>query len=214
VGNCCYPEEYSELFDGREAGRVARRFRNRGLSLAADNVVESVIGRGIDGASILEVGGGVGQIHIALLEAGAAKATNVDLSGNWESEATALLREHGLERQVQRHVADFVDAADGIDPADVVVAHRVLCCYPDLTMMLGAVADHSRRVVVLTVPKDTWWIRAFLALSNGWLAVRRRQFRAFAHPIPDMVTFLADAGFRLVDDRSRPVWRTLVFERA
>jgi magnesium-protoporphyrin O-methyltransferase len=214
VGNCCYPDEYSDLFDGREAGRVARRFRKRGLSGPANNVVEAVLARGIDGASVLEVGGGVGEIHIALLEAGASQATNVDLSGNWETEAASLLREHELDQRVQRRVADFVDAADDIDPADVVVLHRVLCCYPDLGSMLATVADHSRRVVALTVPRDTWWVRAFMVLSNRWLALRRRQFRAFVHPISDMVTILGDAGFDVVDDRSRPVWRTLVFERA
>ena len=42
--------------------------------------VEFLQGLGLEGASVLEIGGGVGEIEIELLQAGAARAQNLELS--------------------------------------------------------------------------------------------------------------------------------------
>ena len=43
-------------------------------------MVEFLESRGIEGASVLEIGGGVGEIHIEQLESGAKRAFNLELS--------------------------------------------------------------------------------------------------------------------------------------
>lgn len=48
-------------------------------------VADGVTAAGVRGATILEVGGGLGEIHVDLLRRGGASATNVELSGRWES---------------------------------------------------------------------------------------------------------------------------------
>lgn len=214
MGNCCYPDEYSEMFNGREASRVARGFRRRGLRGSAATLVEAVRDRGVDGKSVLEVGGGVGHVHVSLLEAGATRATNVDLSPSWEDEARALLAEHGLSDRVDRRVADFVDAADDLPDADVVVMHRVVCCYPDMPALLQAGAGRARRLIAVTVPREAWWTRMVVSLENALMAVRRRAFRAYVHSRRGMRAVLADEGFTLVDVRTGFVWSTMVFERS
>jgi hypothetical protein len=45
--------------------------------------------RGIAGASVLEVGGGVGEIHLELLRRGATRAVNLELSPAYETERSA-----------------------------------------------------------------------------------------------------------------------------
>jgi hypothetical protein len=50
------------MFSDRFARRVARRYRKRGLSRSSRAIVSFLAARGIEGASVLEIGGGVGEM--------------------------------------------------------------------------------------------------------------------------------------------------------
>ena len=101
---------------------------------------------------MLEVGGGVGEIQIELLERGAARTVNLELSPGYDEVAAQLLREHGLEGRAERRLQDIAVEPESVEPADVVVLHRVVCCYPDYERLLGAVAEHARHAVVFSYP--------------------------------------------------------------
>jgi hypothetical protein len=47
-------------------------------------MVELLAERGVQGATVLEIGGGVGEIQLELLRLGAASATNLELSPGYE----------------------------------------------------------------------------------------------------------------------------------
>jgi len=124
------------MFTPKQAAGSASRFRRKGLRGSADDLASALKANGPAGMSLLEVGGGVGQIQVALLESGVAStATNVELSTSWEDTARALLDERGLQRRVERIVGDFVDQAQTLQQADAVILHRVVCCYPDWKAM-------------------------------------------------------------------------------
>lgn len=210
--SCCHSHEYAELFSEREARRTARRFARKGLRGSARDVAEAVAAAGVQGATVLEVGGGVGDLHAQLLLVGAACATNVELSPNWEAPAAQLLTDQGLAGRVERRVGDFLDLADELAQADVVVLHRVLCCYPDWRAMLDAAVAKAGRLVAFTVPVDRWWTRAAVRAGNAFLSLRGRSFRAFVHPPSRMVATVERAGLCVREDRRRFVWRTVVAE--
>lgn len=210
---CCHSHEYGELFSEAEARRTARRFARRGLRGSARSLAHGVADAGVEGATILEVGGGIGGISLHLLGAGAQRATNVELSPSWEQAADRLLAERGLAGRVQRQVGDFLDLADELAPADVVVLHRVLCCYPDWRALLGAAVAKTDRIVAFTVPVDRWWTRAAVRTGNAFLALRGRSFRAFVHPPESLRATVEAAGFGVRDDARGLVWRTIVAQR-
>ena len=135
--------------------------------------------RGIEGSTVLEPGGGVGSIQLELLKEGAARSTVVELSPGYEEVAAELAKEAGVDDRIERHVADF--AADGVGDADIVVLHRVVCCYPDYERLLGAAAEKARRTLVFTYPPRNWASRAVFASLNLWMRVRGSDFRAFVH---------------------------------
>ena len=91
MADCCEPDGYDQTFSHRFARRLAKRYRRRGLSRSSRAIVSFLAGRGIDGATVLEIGGGVGEIQVELLRLGAARATNLEISTNYESEAARLL---------------------------------------------------------------------------------------------------------------------------
>ena len=88
---------------------------------------------------------------------------------------------HGFAARADRRVLDFADRAEELEPADVVVLHRVVCCYPDYETLVGAAADHARDQLLLTFPRDVWWTRLGLGTINRLQRLRRNAFRVYLH---------------------------------
>src|SRR5258708_16299254 len=95
---------------------------------------------GVEGKTLLEVGGGIGAIEIELLKAGMGSAVNVELTPTYESAASELIVEAGLGNRVDRRVMDFAKAGTQVEPADVVALNRVILDYPDIPNLPGAAA--------------------------------------------------------------------------
>ena len=213
--SCCHGDEYRTLFNSKGAKRASSRYRRRGLQgtqAEVASVLRSVAPRG---GSLLEIGGGIGQIPIALLEEGfIAKAINVELSGEWEEAARDLVEERGVGERLDRLVGDFVDIASELPPADIVVMHRVVCCYPDWQAMISAAAALAGGVVALTLPSNRWWTRLGIATGNLYLRARGMSFRGYLHPQDAILALLRSLGFTPMHDRGGLNWRTTVVERS
>ena len=117
---CCDHDDYQSVFSGRFARRTSKRYQRRGLTPAARAIVDYVESRGISGATVLEIGGGVGQLQVELLRRGASHVTNLEISQNYEAEAARLLDEAEMTDQVTRRFLDIAQAPDEVEPADVV----------------------------------------------------------------------------------------------
>ena len=205
--SCCSPYGHGEFFSERMARRDARRYRRRGLDAAGRRVVDFLRDRcDVEGATVLEVGGGVGAIQLELLKAGAARAVNVELSDAYEEEAAALAREIGLDGRVERRLFDFAARPGEVESADFVVLHKVVCCYPDYRSLVGAAAVHARQALVLTFPRDEWWTRAGFGALNALQSLRRQAFRAYVHPPSRVAAAARDRGLRSASRDSGALW--------
>ena len=212
---CCNGGDYEELFTARAATSLANRFRRKGLRGSAATVVELLTDLGPKGMTVLEVGGGVGEIQVALLESGvAASAINVDLSPNWETAAQALLAERGLTDRATRLNGDFVHLAASLPKADAVILHQVVCCYPDWKGLLTAAASRANLFVIVTFPRQRPWFTIIAAIENGYHRFRKRQFRAFIHPPEAMIGLLSSLGYAMVADHEGLLWRTAITGRS
>lgn len=212
--NCCYPEEYGEMFSARKGSRHSRRYVKRGLRGSEAKLADRVTELGVDGATVLDVGGGVGALHLELLHRGAASAVNVELTDEWKTEAGRLANRAGLGDRTEVIIGDLVDEGDELPSSDIVLLHRVACCYPDWQGMIDAAAGRSRRVFGFTIPRSTWPSRRFTAIGNTFLRWRGRSFQVFIHPVDQMLARLADHGFAVTSDDHDLVWRTLVLQRS
>ncbi len=213
MGGCCDPRGCDGVFGARFARRAAARYRKRGLDRTEREMVAFLERRGLDGATVLEVGGGVGEIHIELLKRGAARAVSLELSDAYDGEAVRLLREAGLEDRVERLRHDIAAAPEAVEPADVVVLHRVVCCYPDYERLLTAVAGHARSAVVLSYPPRNAASRLIVSAQNLLLRLLRKDFRTFAHPPSRMLEVLGEHGLRATFAHRGLVWRVAALER-
>ena len=202
---CC--GGYDEVFTERQARWVRGRFERRGLTGPAREIVRWLGSRGLqEGVSVLEIGGGLGELHVELLRRGAARATSVELTGSWEREARRLLAAEGLEHRVERVLGDLVHQPDLAGQADVVVLNKVVCCYPDHAALLQAAGERARRALVLSHPPRTPLVRAGLTVLNAWERLRGHDYRAYAHPPEQMLEELSATGLRPVTSERAGLW--------
>jgi 2-polyprenyl-3-methyl-5-hydroxy-6-metoxy-1,4-benzoquinol methylase len=202
------------MFDARFAKRRAARYRKKGLDKTARRMVELVAEGGVQDAAVLEIGGGVGEIQLELLRLGAASATNLELSPGYEAEAAVLIAEAGVADRVDRRLVDIADDTAAVQPADIVILHRVVCCYPDYAKLLGAAAEHARRRLLFSHPPRNPVSRAVIAIQNRLLGLTGRDFRAYAHPQAAMLAVLTERGLRPVVVHRGPVWQIAAATRS
>jgi 2-polyprenyl-3-methyl-5-hydroxy-6-metoxy-1,4-benzoquinol methylase len=213
VGECCDGHGYQETFGEGFARRASRRYRQRGLSRTQQRLVDFLAERGIEGATVLEIGGGIGEIQVELLRSGAARATNLEISENYEAEAADLLRKTGLAGRVSRRLHDIATEPDEVEPADIVVLHRVVCCYPDYEKLLGNAAGHARRMLVFSHPPRNLVSSALIGLDNQLRRLRGNDFRAFVHPPSAMVDVVSAQGLTLEYRHRGYAWNVVGFAR-
>ena len=211
---CCNPRGCDEFFSPRFARRMAKRYRRRGLDDTARSMVGFLETRGVEGLTVLEVGGGIGEIQLELLKRGARGSVNLELSPAYDEEARRLLREAGVEGRAQRQLHDIAADPEAVEPSDVVVLHRVVCCYPDYERLLGAAADRARRALVFSYPRRNAISRLVIAAENIAFRLRRMEFRTFAHPPAAMLAVLSEHGLRPTFAHQGLVWQVAGLERA
>jgi len=211
--SCCPPKGYAKLFGGRAARRDVRRYAKDGLDDTGARMVAFLRRRGIEGGTVLEIGGGVGVLQLELLAAGAERATNLELSPEYEDSARALLRERGLDERADRRIGDIVADPALAGAADAVLMHRVVCCYPDADALVGAAAERARRYLVMSFPRDRALFRAGARVLNLWFRLLRWDYRAFIHSPAAILAAAERRGLRLAEESRGSIWQVAALER-
>jgi Methyltransferase domain len=213
MSDCCSPRGYRWIFSEKRAYAEVRRYRRRGLDPTSRRITEFLKRQGVEGRTLLEVGGGIGAIQIELLKAGVTRAVNVELTPTYEEAAQVLVREAGLEDRIERRVMDFAEPPREVEAADIVIMNRVICCYPDMPKLAGAAADHTREVLVVSFPKERWWTRVVISLGDLALRMGRRQFQVFLHS-PDKIIATAERhGLKTISNQTSFFWQVASLRR-
>ena len=213
-GPQCCGQDFERVFDAREAERDLRSWREDGLPNSTAELIDALQTAGVEGASLLDIGAGVGMVHLELLAAGATRAIDVDASSAYLATAQQEAERRGLADRVAYRHGDVVDLAEDLPAADVVTLDRVICCYPDLPALLGAALRPGPRLIGLVHPTDGWWVRATASVLNGlsWLLRRRDDF--YIHRQREIDRFLGQRGFRQVHKGGSRIWRVAVYGRS
>jgi len=195
------------------ARRNLARYRRKGLDDLERRMVEAASAPGLEDARVLEIGGGIGMLQAELLSQGAAQGEVVELVAAYEPYARELAREKGLEERTTFRVADVLEDPGAVEPADVVLLNRVVCCSPDGVALAGEAAKLAQRTFVLSFPRDVIWVRSGLRLVNLGLRVLRRSFRSFVHPPTALAAAAEAAGLERADGGHGLVWEFAAFRR-
>ena len=210
----CCDEDLALLgYDGRGAEDDLATWRSRGPHPATQELIDVIRAQGVVGTALLDIGAGVGVVHTALLEAGAATAVDVDASREYLTTARREAERRGLADRVEYRYGDVVELGAELPAADIVTLDSVICCYPYLPALLEAALRPGPRLVGLTYPRDTWWMRGYMRLWNLGHAVRRSPARYFIYRQAEVNRLMAEAGFVTAHEGGTLAWRVVVYRR-
>lgn len=210
--SCCRTD-YDALFDERMARSQLEAYRRRGPDAHSRHLIQALEAEGIEGATLLDIGGGIGAIQLELLDAGATSSVDVDASHAYLAAARLEAERRGFGDRATHRYGNFVELAGEIEPADVVTLDRVICCYPDMPALVGASVAHARRLYGLIYPVDRWWLRAAAAVGNLGLRLFRQSFRIHIHPTRAVDDLVRAHGFERRTQRRWLVWQMVVYRR-
>jgi len=213
MGECCGRAGYQTTFGDKFARRIARRYHRHGLNKTQQRLVGFLAEHGLENASVLEIGGGLGEIQIELLGRGASHVTNLEISDGYEARAAELLAASGMTDRVDRRFLDIATSPDEVEDADVVVLHRVVCCYPDYQRLLSAAGGHARKLLVFSHPPRSILSRAVIGWDNLLRRMKCNDFRAFVHPPEAMLAVLEEQGLKPRYHHRGLAWEVVGLER-
>jgi len=211
VERCCFDDWVDDWVTAVRTKEVAR-------PLTA-SLLEALVRAGVRDRSVLDLGCGIGDLSIAAVGRGAARATGFDLSPKAIDEARRLAARRGVADRTSFEVGDAAET--DLPGADVVVLHRVFCCYPRVTELLERSLGAAAATYAFTTPASGGvvgaWNRVRNAISNAWYAARPAKFlgfRSYVHDVDEIDSRLREAGFDPVHrERRRLVWDLAVYRR-
>jgi hypothetical protein len=207
-------EQFGSFYDEQRAASDLKRYHEKGPRPWTTILIEALKAEGVEGATLLDIGGGVGVIDHELLAAGVARAMCVDASAGYldAARAESERRGHG-ERMTYRH-GDFVELAESVPPADIVTLDRVINVYPDWERLAALSAARAQRLYGLVYPRDRRSVRLVVFAMNLVLRLRRTPVRASVHPADAIERVLRENGLSPhVSVSVGPAWQVAVYRR-
>ncbi|MBI3788677.1 MAG: methyltransferase domain-containing protein [Ignavibacteriales bacterium] len=215
--NCCCERNTNTLatnkFFSRFSKNYAKRFRKKGLEKVQRYLLEGVKREPVQAKNIIDIGCGVGSLHLTLLKEGAAQSVGVDMSEGMLDQAKKFSSELGMQDKARYMLGDFVGLAGSVQEADITLLDKVVCCYEDLDSLVKTSTAKTKKMYALSHPKDYFLLKASfktrIAIGKllGW------KFRPYWHDWQHMRSQIAAQGFHLVYENSTILWQVLVFKR-
>ena len=211
--SCCSCDGYQSQFGEKHAAKDLRRYRKNGPDKTTRLLLDQLKAAGVRGASLLDIGGGIGVVHHELLNEGADSAVHVDATAANIDIASNEAAQRGHSDRVRFLRGDFLALAPEITPADVVTLDRVICCYPDMEQLVSASAARAQRLWGAVFPREGLSIKAMAWCGNVFRQITRNDFRTFIHSVDGIDAVLRREGLRPVSARDTYVWRAVVYSR-
>lgn len=211
--SCCRAAPCEEMFGAEDARHDMEDYLAKGLGDIESRALAAMPASAADGARVLDVGGGVGAFAAELMKRGAASGEVVELVGAYAPYAARLAERLGLAGRTSFRVHDLLADPEGVDPADVVVMNRVVCCSAEGPALTAVAARLARRALLLTFPRSNVLTRSAAALQRLAFRVLGRRYRAFAWPTEVIVGAAEGQGLRLAAQGRNVLWQYLVMVR-
>ena len=206
--------QMGSFYGEKLAASELRKYRKRGPTPSTRTLIEALKAEGVEGATLLDVGGGIGAIQHELLEAGVAHATSVDASAPYLAAAREEGERRGHGGRVTYRHGDFVELAESVPPADIVTLDRVINVYPEWQRLAGFSAERAERLFGLVYPRDRFMVRIVIIAMNLALRLLRKPVRASVHPDDEIDRVVREKGLSRHITRSvGPAWQVVLYRR-
>jgi len=212
--DCCQCEGIESKFDQAYAAKKLEEYRKEGPKATTKQLINALRVENVEGATLLDIGGGLGDIQHEMLGKGVREAQNVEASRAYLEASRVEAERLGHLAQVRFIHGNFVDLADELEPADIVTLDRVICCFHDMERLVALSSQKAKGLYGVVYPRDVWWVKLGLQLyynSRNWL--KGNPMRYFFHSKKAVEDLLSEEGFDRQFHREMGSWQVVVFKR-
>jgi magnesium-protoporphyrin O-methyltransferase len=213
IMGCCQCQGIENMFDEKSARRELKRYRKKGPHKTTRILLDAIKKVGVKGLEFLDIGGGIGVIQNDLFEAGAANGTNIDASEAYIEVAKEEAMNRGISDKVNFIHGDFTIKATDQNAADIVTLDKVICCYDDMSELVGLSSKLARKIYAVIYPRDVWWTKFALPILNFYPRITGSPFRVFIHPTKDVEEIIIENGLQRTFYATKFIWQIAVFTR-
>jgi hypothetical protein len=210
----CQCQGIEAKFDREYVAKHLRDYRKKGPENTTLQLVDALRAEGVQGLTLLDIGGGVGDIQHELLKSGVASAVDNEASSAFAEACQEEAVRQGHGDRIKHVQGNFTDVTAQLEPADIVTLDRVICCYDDMPALVRLSAEKARKLYGVVYPLDRWWIRLGVVLYyNLRHRLSRNPMRQYIYPKEDIDAVISAAGLRQVFHRLMGAWHVAVYAR-
>lgn len=210
---CCASSTPAGTYFSKHARRYFKSYKKEGLAKEQRLLVEGIKALPLEGKSILEIGCGVGSVHLTLLQDGASSSMGIDAAEGMIEKAKILSRELSLENRAEYIHGDFVSVHPSVRDADITIMDKVICCYENVDDLVANSLKKTRLVYAVSFPRPTMFVKFTLHIPIIAAKILRWSFRPYWHDWLQIVRKIETEGFQRVYVGSTVFWSIYVFRR-
>ncbi|HIB72651.1 MAG TPA: methyltransferase domain-containing protein [Candidatus Marinimicrobia bacterium] len=210
---CCQCQGIENMFDKKAANRQLKRYLKKGPSKTTSMLLDAINKKGVQGLNFLDIGGGIGAIQYDLIKAGASNGTSIEASSAFFDVVKEEALQNGLAERVNFKYGDFTATASDVDSADIVTLDKVICCYDDMSELVGLSSKLARKIYAVIYPRDVWWTKLALLMVNFYPRIKGSSFRVFIHPTKKVEEIIFGNGLKRNYYATTLFWQVAIFTR-
>ncbi len=213
--DCCQCQGFEEKFTPKYVAKKLSRYHKKGTKDTTQQLVEALQGMGVSGLTLLDIGGGIGEIQHALLEAGVSFATDNEAALAYIDACREEAERQGHADRIRHIPGNFVEVAKDIEPADIVTLDRVICCYSDMPTLVNLSAQKAKKLYGVVYPLDRWWVWLVMQVYYNFRHwILRIPMRNYVYPSRDIEAQIQSNGLRRAFYKLMGPWQIAVYARS
>ena len=211
--SCCQCKGIENIFDKKAAKRELKRYQKKGPSKTTRMLLEAINEKGVLGLDFLDIGGGIGAIQYGLIKAGASNGICIEASSAYLDVVKNEIIKNGLAEKVNFKHGDFTTVASDIDLSDIVTLDKVICCYDDMSDLVGLSSKLARKIYAVVYPREVWWTKLAFLMMNFYTRIKGSSFQTFIHPTQKVEEIIFGNGLKRNYYATTLIWQVAIFTK-
>jgi len=210
----CQCQGIEVKFDRKYVDKKLKKYREEGPKKTTIQLMDALRSEGIQDMSLLDIGGGVGDIPHGLLKSGVSHAINAEGSTAYSEACQEEAERQGHADKIQHMPGNFVDLAENIPEADIVTLDRVICCFDDMPKLVNLSSQKAKRLYGVVYPRDLWWVKLTNEIYynfRNWLI--RNPMRNYVYSTEAVEAEIQKNGLKRTFHQKMGAWQVAVFSR-
>jgi len=211
--SCCQCQGIENMFDKKAAKRQLKRYLKKGPSKTPNMLLAAIHKIDVQGLDFLDIGGGIGAIQYDLIKAGASGGTSIEASSAYIDVVKDEILQNSLAETVSFKYGDFTTMASDVNSADIVTLDKVICCYDDMSDLVGLSSKLARKIYAVIYPREVWWTKLAFLMMNFYAKIKGSSFRTFIHPTQKVEEIIFGNGLKRNYYATTLIWQVAIFTK-